>query len=61
MNINNTTIITNCENCGEPIYDDNNHIFTDDDGNYFCCKKCALQFYNIRKSDYCQTEDEEEE
>lgn len=41
--------IARCEECGELIYEDNGDVYIDDDGNYFCCLKCALDHYSIRR------------
>lgn len=43
--------IARCEECGELIYEDNDDIYIDDDGNYFCSLECALDYYSIRKVD----------
>ena len=41
--------IARCEECGELIYEDNDDVYIDDDGNYFCCLQCVLDHYSIRK------------
>lgn len=44
-------VIARCEECGELIYEDNNDIYVDDEGNYFCSLECALDYYSIRRID----------
>ena len=41
--------IARCEECGELIYEDSDNAYVDDDGNYFCCQECALDYYSIKK------------
>jgi formylmethanofuran dehydrogenase subunit E len=41
--------IARCEECGELIYEDNDDVYIDDDGNYFCNLQCVLDHYSIRK------------
>lgn len=43
--------ISRCEECGELIYEDNDDAYIDDDGNYFCSLRCALNYYSLRKID----------
>ena len=39
-------IIGECEECGELIYSDNYHL-EDGNGHFFCCKECAMDYYDI--------------
>jgi formylmethanofuran dehydrogenase subunit E len=41
--------IARCADCGELIYDDNRDAYVNDDGEYFCCLDCLLNYYSIRK------------
>ena len=41
--------IARCEECGEPIYDNSDEIYIDEDNNYFCCLVCALNHYGIHQ------------
>lgn len=50
--------IARCEECGELIYEDNDDVYIDDDGNYFCSLRCALNYYSLRKIDDCWNEDD---
>lgn len=43
--------IARCSECSELIYDDNEEIYIDDNGNYFCCLDCALNYHRIQKSE----------
>lgn len=43
--------IARCEECGELIYEDNDDVYINDDGNYFCSLRCALNYYSLRKID----------
>ena len=43
--------IGRCEECGELIYEDNEDAYIDDEGNYFCCLQCALDYYYIKRVD----------
>lgn len=49
--------IARCEECGELIYEDNDDVYIDDDGNYFCGLWCALSYYSLRKIDDYLEED----
>ena len=49
--------IARCEECGELIYEDNDDVYIDDDGNYFCGLRCALSYYSLRKIDDYLEED----
>ena len=48
---NDAQAIARCEECGELIHEENDDIYIDDDGNYFCSLECALDYYSIRKVD----------
>lgn len=50
--------IARCEECGELIYEDNDDAYIDDDGNYFCNLRCALNYYSLRKIDDYWNEDD---
>jgi formylmethanofuran dehydrogenase subunit E len=43
--------IARCEECGELIYEDNEDAYIDENGNYFCCLQCVLDYYYIKKVD----------
>ena len=42
-------ILARCEECGELICEDNDNVYVDDEGNYFCSLECVLNYYSIRK------------
>jgi hypothetical protein len=44
-------VIARCEECRELIYEDNDAAYIDDEGNYFCCVQCALDYYSLRRVD----------
>lgn len=50
--------IARCEECGELIYEDSDDAYIDDDGNYFCNLRCALNYYSLRKIDDYWNEDD---
>lgn len=41
--------IARCEHCGELIYEDNDDVYIDSDGNYFCSIECVLEYYGVNK------------
>lgn len=41
-------VIGKCIACGEILTTDYEYC-TDDDGNLFCAKECALEFYGVRE------------
>lgn len=41
-------IIGECEECGEEIYSDNYYL-RDGVGHLFCCKECAMDYYEIEE------------
>jgi hypothetical protein len=41
--------IARCAECKTLIYEDDRNTYLDNDGNYFCCYKCALDYYYIHK------------
>jgi formylmethanofuran dehydrogenase subunit E len=43
--------IARCEECGELIDEDNKDAYIDDEGNYFCCLQCVLDYYYIKRVD----------
>lgn len=43
--------IARCSCCEELIYDDNEEVYMDEYGHYFCCLDCALQHHGIMKSE----------
>lgn len=43
-------IVGECANCGELIYGDDYHL-VDTNSNLFCCKSCALEYYDIIEVD----------
>ena len=43
--------IARCEECGELIYEGDDDVYIDDNGNFFCSLECALDYYSIRKVD----------
>ena len=43
-------IVGECANCGELIYSDDYHLI-DGMSNLFCCKNCALEYYDIIEVD----------
>ena len=46
-------VIARCEECGNLIYDDSGDMYMDNDGNYFCCQDCAMNFYGLHQPDEC--------
>lgn len=42
-----------CEECRDEVFDDNNEIYIDDEGNMFCSLECALLYHGIHKSEDC--------
>lgn len=36
-----------CEHCGEPVTDDNEEYYVNDDGEVFCCIECVLEHYGV--------------
>ena len=38
-----------CENCGEPVTDQDKEHYVDDDGNVFCSCECSLEYHGITK------------
>lgn len=43
--------IARCSECEQLIYDDNEDVYMDEYGHYFCCLDCALQHHGIMKSE----------
>lgn len=41
-------IIAYCEECRNAIYQDDD-VYIDDDGNYFCSVECVLGYHKITK------------
>lgn len=33
--------IASCDRCGDDIYEDDDYIYCEDNGNYYCCSNCA--------------------
>lgn len=46
-------VIARCEECGNLIYDDSGEMYMDNEGNYFCCLECALNYYGIHQPEEC--------
>ena len=44
-------IMGECMNCKEELREDYSY-FTDDYENTFCCRDCALEFYNLRETEW---------
>lgn len=44
-------VIARCAECGELIYDDNDDVYVDRDGQYFCKLKCALDYHGIGRTE----------
>ena len=40
-----------CDKCGEDLYKEYK-IWIDEDGNKFCSKDCAIDYYGIKEIDY---------
>lgn len=40
-----------CDKCGESLYEEY-EIWTDYNGNKFCSKDCAIDYYEIEEMDY---------
>jgi hypothetical protein len=38
-----------CENCGEPVTEDFEEYFVDDDGRVFCSFECACETHGLTK------------
>lgn len=43
--------IARCAECESTIYDDNEEVYIDGNGNYFCCLDCAMYYHGISKSE----------
>ena len=43
--------IGRCAECGQLIYDNNDDVYIDGDGQYFCGLQCALNFHGINKTE----------
>ena len=39
--------IARCCECQDLIYDNNEEVFIDNNGHYFCCRQCVDAFYGI--------------
>jgi endogenous inhibitor of DNA gyrase (YacG/DUF329 family) len=42
-------LIAYCEECGNKITKDDEDIYVDEEGRYFCSIECALEFHKIHK------------
>lgn len=45
----NNSPIARCTCCRELIYEDNDDVHIDSDGNYFCSLECVLEYYGVSK------------
>ena len=41
-----------CAECGSIITDEIDDIYVDDDGNYFDCIDCAMQYHRLSKLEF---------
>jgi hypothetical protein len=52
MNNEEARVIGYCAECGHSIYDDNEDVYVDEDGNYFDGADCVMDFYKIHKLEF---------
>jgi hypothetical protein len=49
MDENEVRILAYCAECDDAITDEIENYYYDDDGNFFCCEECMMNYHGIHK------------
>ena len=49
MNENEVRTLAYCAECEDEITDEVEHYYCDDNGNFFCCVECMMDYYGVHK------------
>lgn len=42
-------LVAYCEECGSKITKDDDETYVDEEGHYFCCIDCVLEYHKIHR------------
>ena len=49
MDENEVRVLAYCAECEDAITDEIESYYCDDDGNFFCCEECMMDYYGLHK------------